>query len=165
MTLKHANCPKWCCCAWPHLNLGLPDGKAVKSPARRIVWQVGGGGVIFEALENPLLKMGYLYLAIAILAEIVGTSLLKATDGFTRLAPTATVLVAYGVAFWMMSLSLKTIQVAVVYAIWSGAGIVLIAIVGWVFLKQSLDAPAWIGIALILAGVVVINLFSNSVRH
>ncbi len=111
------------------------------------------------------MKMGYLYLAIAILAEIVGTSLLKATDGFTRLAPTATVLVAYGVAFWMMSLSLKTIQVAVVYAIWSGAGIVLIAIVGWVFLKQSLDAPAWIGIALILAGVVVINLFSNSVRH
>jgi small multidrug resistance pump len=109
--------------------------------------------------------MGYLYLAIAILAEIVGTSLLKATDGFTRLAPTATVLLAYGVAFWMMSLSLKTIQVAVVYAIWSGAGIVLIAIVGWVFLKQSLDAPAWIGIALILAGVVVINLFSNSVRH
>lgn len=111
------------------------------------------------------MKMGYLYLAIAILAEIAGTSLLKATDGFTRWAPTVAVLVSYGVAFWMMSLSLKTLQVAVVYAIWSGAGIVLIALVGWFFLKQPLDAAAWVGIALILAGVVVINLFSNSVRH
>lgn len=123
--------------------------------------------------EKPLLnkntkyhtKMGYIYLAIAVLAEVAGTSFLKATEGFTRPGPTAFVLVAYGLAFWMLSMSLKTMTVAVVYALWCGAGIVLIALIGWFLLKQPLDLPALIGIGLILAGVVVINLFSNSVRH
>ena len=77
----------------------------------------------------------------------------------------AFVLVAYGLAFWMLSMSLKTMTVAVVYTLWCGAGIALIALIGWFLLKQPLDLPALIGIGLILAGVVVINLFSNSVRH
>ena len=110
-------------------------------------------------------KMGYIYLAIAVLAEVAGTSFLKATEGFTRPGPKAFVLVAYGLAFWMLSLSLKTMSVAVVYALWCGAGIVLIAVIGWFLLKQPLDLPALIGIGLILAGVVVIHLFSDSVRH
>ena len=109
--------------------------------------------------------MGYLYLIIAVLAEVAGTSFLKATEGFTKPAPTAFVLVAYGLAFWMLSLSLKTMAVAVVYALWCGAGIVLIALIGWFVLKQPLDLPALVGIGLILAGVLVINLFSSSVRH
>ena len=109
--------------------------------------------------------MGYLYLIIAVLAEVAGTSFLKATEGFTKPAPTAFVLVAYGLAFWMLSLSLKTMAVAVVYALWCGAGIVLIALIGWFVLKQPLDLPALVGIGLSLGGVVVINLFSGSVRH
>lgn len=109
--------------------------------------------------------MGYIYLAIAIVTEVVGTSMLKSTEGFTKPVPTAIVFVTYGLAFWMLSLSLQTMTVAIVYALWCGAGIVLIAVIGWFFLKQPLDLPAMIGIALILAGVVVINLFSGSVRH
>ena len=109
--------------------------------------------------------MGYIYLAIAVLAEVAGTSLLKATEVFTKLVPTAIVLIAYGLAFWMLSLSLKTMAVAIVYALWCGAGIVLIAVIGWFVLKQPLDVPALLGIGFILAGVVVINLFSASVRH
>ena len=109
--------------------------------------------------------MGYIYLAVAVLAEVAGTSLLKATEGFTKLGPTAIVLIAYGFAFWMLSLSLKTMAVAIVYALWCVAGIVLIAVIGWFVLKQPLDVPALLGIGLILAGVLVINLFSSSVRH
>lgn len=109
--------------------------------------------------------MSYIFLSIAILAEILGTSLLKSTDGFTKPGPTAVVLGSYAVAFWMLSLTLKTMSVAIVYAIWSGTGIVLIALVGWLFLKQNLDFPAIMGIGLIVAGVLVIHLFSNSVRH
>ena len=109
--------------------------------------------------------MGYIYLAVAVLAEVAGTSLLKATEGFTKPGPTAIVLIAYGFAFWMLSLSLKTMAVAIVYALWCGAGIVLIAVIGRFVLKQPLDVPALLGIGLILAGVLVINLFSSSVRH
>jgi len=109
--------------------------------------------------------MGYVYLAIAVLAEVAGTSFLKATEGYAKPVPTAFVLVAYGLAFWMLSLSLKTMSVAIVYALWCGAGIVLIAAIGWFFLKQPLDFPALIGIGLILAGVMVIHLCSTSVRH
>jgi len=109
--------------------------------------------------------MSYIFLSIAILAEILGTSLLKSTDGFTKPGPTAVVLCSYGIAFWMLSLTLKTMSVAIVYAIWSGTGIVLIALVGWIFMRQNLDFPAIAGISLIVAGVLVIHLFSNSVRH
>lgn len=109
--------------------------------------------------------MAYIFLSVAILAEVLGTSLLKSTEGFTRPGATALVLTSYAMAFWMLSLTLKTMPVAVVYAIWCGAGIVLISLVGWVFLRQQLDLAALAGIGLILAGVLVIHLFSNSVRH
>jgi len=99
--------------------------------------------------------MPYLYLAIAILAEVIGTSALKATHGFTRLWPSLVVVAGYGVAFYFLSLSLRSIPVGVAYAIWSGAGVALITLIGWLVFKQKLDAPALAGILLIVAGVVV----------
>jgi small multidrug resistance pump len=104
----------------------------------------------------------YLYLAIAIVAEVVGTSALKATDGFTRPIPSAVVAVGYGVAFYFLSLALKSIPVGVAYAIWSGVGVALITLIGWLVFKQRLDAAALAGIGLIVAGVVVIHVFSQA---
>jgi small multidrug resistance pump len=109
--------------------------------------------------------MAYVYLAIAIVAEVIGTSALNASNGFTRAAPTAVVVTGYLIAFYFLSLTLKTMPVAIAYAIWSGVGIALITTIGWVFFKQILDAAALLGIAMIVAGVVVINLFSVSARH
>jgi small multidrug resistance pump len=109
--------------------------------------------------------MNWLYLGIAIVAEVIGTSALKAADGFTRLMPSLVVVIGYLVAFYFLSLTLRAIPVGVAYAIWSGVGIVLIALIGWLFLRQPLDAPALAGIALIVAGVVVIQGFSGSVAH
>lgn len=109
--------------------------------------------------------MQLLYLAIAILAEVVGTSALKAADGFRVLLPSAVVLVSYAVSFYFLSLALRTIPIGLAYAIWSGVGIVLISIVGWIAYRQSLDAAAIAGIALIVAGVLVINVFSGSMPH
>ena len=106
--------------------------------------------------------MSYLYLAIAILAEVIGTSALKATEGFTRLAPSLIVAIGYGVSFYFLALALRTIPVGVAYAIWSGVGIALITLIGWIVFKQALDAPALAGIALIVAGVVVIQVFSRA---
>lgn len=111
------------------------------------------------------LTMTYCYLAIAIIAEVIATSALKASDGFSRLWPSAITVVGYGIAFWCLSLTLKVIPTGIVYAIWSGVGIVLISAVGWFWFKQSLDMPAMIGLGLIIAGVLVINLFSKSVGH
>ena len=111
------------------------------------------------------MNLGYLYLSVAIAAEVIATSALKASDGFTKPLPTTVVLVGYGVAFYFLSLVLKTVPVGIAYAIWSGAGIVLIALVGWLVLKQSLDAPAIAGMALIIAGVAVIQLFSRTAAH
>ncbi len=108
--------------------------------------------------------MSYLYLAIAILAEVIGTSALKATQGFTRFWPSAVVVLGYGVAFYFLSLALRTIPVGVAYAIWSGVGVALITLIGWVVFHQKLDGPALFGIALIVAGVVVIQFFSGSVH-
>jgi small multidrug resistance pump len=104
--------------------------------------------------------LSYLYLAIAIVCEVIGTSALKATEGFTRPLPSAVVVVGYGVSFYFLSLALKTIPVGVAYAIWSGAGVALITLIGWLVFRQRLDAPAVLGIALIVAGVVVIRFFS-----
>ncbi len=104
--------------------------------------------------------MPYLYLAIAILAEVVGTSALKAADGFTRPWPSMLVVLGYGVAFYFLSLALKTIPVGIAYAIWSGAGVALITLIGWSVFKQTLDAMALLGIGLIVAGVVVIQISS-----
>lgn len=106
--------------------------------------------------------MSYLYLVIAIVAEVIGTSALKAAEGFTRPLPSLVVVAGYGVAFYCLSLALKTIPVGIAYAIWSGAGVVLITLIGWLVFRQVLDAAAVAGIALIVAGVLVIQLFSTS---
>ena len=108
---------------------------------------------------------GYAWLAIAIVAEVIGTSTLKASEGFTRLAPSLVTAVGYGVAFYCLSHSMKTVPIGVGYAIWSGVGIVLITAVAWVAFKQRLDLPALAGMALIVAGVLVINVFSKSAGH
>lgn len=105
----------------------------------------------------------WIYLAFAIIAEVVGTSFLKQAEGFTRLWPSVTVIIAYVVAFYFLSLTLKTLPVGIAYAVWAGAGVALIAMVGFVFFGQLLDWPALIGIALIVLGVAVINLFSTAI--
>lgn len=105
--------------------------------------------------------MSYLYLAIAIVCEVIGTSALKATEGFTRVGPSIVVVVGYGLAFYFLSLTLKTVPVGVAYAIWSGAGVALITLIGWLVFEQRLDLPAIIGILMIVAGVVVIQFFAR----
>ena len=107
----------------------------------------------------------WIFLAVAIVSEVVGTTALKASEGFSRLGPSLVVLAGYATSFYFLSLTLKTIPVGVVYAIWSGAGIALIALVAWIFLGQSLDLPAVIGLLLIVSGVVVLNVFSRTVSH
>jgi small multidrug resistance pump len=107
----------------------------------------------------------WIFLSVAIISEVVATSALKASDGFSRLRPSLIVVAGYMSAFYFLSLTLKTIQIGVAYAIWSGAGIALIALIAWAFFGQKLDFPAIIGFLLIVAGVVVINLFSKTVSH
>ncbi len=109
--------------------------------------------------------MNWLYLGIAIVCEVVATSSLKASEGFTRLWPSVIVVVGYAAAFYCLSLTLRTIPVGVAYAVWSGVGIILVTLAGWYFYDQQLDTPALIGIALIAAGVVVLNTLSKSVTH
>ncbi|WP_197424900.1 SMR family transporter [Bordetella sp. N] len=109
--------------------------------------------------------MKWLYLAVAIVAELIATSSLKASEGFTRLLPSAITIVGYLVSFYFLSQTLREIPVGIAYAIWSGVGIVLISIIGLVFFKQHLDLPALIGIGLIVAGVIVMNVFSDTVKH
>jgi small multidrug resistance pump len=109
--------------------------------------------------------MKWMYLFISILAEVVGTSALKAAEGFTKWVPSLIVVVGYGVAFYFLSVSLKSIPMGIGYAIWSGVGIVLISLIGYFVYKQALDWPAVIGIALILVGVLVIQLFSAAAAH
>lgn len=109
--------------------------------------------------------MAYLYLAVAIVAEVVATSALKSTEGFTRLLPSVIVAAGYATAFYCLSLTLRDIPVGISYAIWSGVGIILVTGIAWLGYGQALDLPALAGLALIIAGVVVINLFSKSVAH
>ena len=109
--------------------------------------------------------MKYIFLTIAIIAEVIATSALKSVEGFSKLGPSALVVIGYGVAFYFLSMTLKAIPVGIAYAIWSGLGITLISIVGYFFYKQNLDFPAILGLLLILAGVVVINVFSKTVAH
>jgi small multidrug resistance pump len=106
----------------------------------------------------------WLFLSVAIVAEVIGTSFLKSSQGFTRLGPSSIVIVSYSLAFYLLSLTLKTMPVGIAYAVWSGAGVGLIVIIGWVVFGQALDAAAMIGIGLIVSGVVVLNLFSSSLR-
>ncbi len=108
---------------------------------------------------------GYLFLAGAIVAEVVATTALKASDGFTRLAPSVVTAVGYAVAFYLLSQVLKTIPTGVAYAIWSGAGIVLITLIAWLGFGQKVDAAAILGMGLIVAGVLVINVFSKAQAH
>jgi small multidrug resistance pump len=107
----------------------------------------------------------WVFLSIAIVSEVVATSALKASEGFTRLWPSVIVTVGYASAFYFLSLTLKTIPIGVAYAIWSGVGVALIALIAWLFFGQVLDTPALIGLALIIAGVVVLNVFSKTLVH
>jgi small multidrug resistance pump len=106
--------------------------------------------------------MKYLFLLIAILSEVAATSALRASGQFTKLWPSVIVVIGYASAFYFMSLTLKSIPVGIAYAIWSGVGIVLVSITGYFLYKQKLDAPALMGMGLIIAGVLVINIFSKS---
>ena len=108
--------------------------------------------------------MTYLYLFIAILAEVIATSALKSAEGFTKLGPSIMVIVGYGAAFYLLSLVLRHMTVGVAYATWSGVGIVLVALVGFVVFREMPDTPAIIGMGMIIAGVTVIHTFSNTVR-
>ena len=105
--------------------------------------------------------MHWLYLSIAILAEVIATSSLKAAEGFTRLTPSLIVVFGYGTAFYFLSLTLRTMQVGTAYAIWSGVGTVLVSIIAWILFNQKLDAAAIAGITLIIAGVVIIKFLSQ----
>jgi small multidrug resistance pump len=111
------------------------------------------------------LALSYFYLGLSIVFEVVGTSALKESQSFTRLLPSLITVGAYVASFLLFSLTLRTIPVGIAYAIWAGLGIVLIAVIGWLWFKQPLDAPALIGLALIVGGVVVVNAFSQSVPH
>jgi small multidrug resistance pump len=109
--------------------------------------------------------MGWMYLMIAIVAEVIATSALKASEGFERLVPSILVVGGYSVAFYFLALTLREIPVGIAYAVWSGVGIVLISVIAWVVFGQTLDGAAWLGIGLIIAGVLVLNLVSKSTVH
>ena len=109
--------------------------------------------------------MNYLALFLAIVAEVLATTALTKSDGLSRLWPSVGALVGYATALSLLSFTLKTIPTGIAYATWSGVGIVLIAVTSFIWLKQTLDAPALIGLGLIVAGVIVVNVFSQSVVH
>ena len=109
--------------------------------------------------------MGYVYLTLAIVTEVMATSALKASEEFTKLVPSIIVVIGYGASFYFLSLVLKLIPVGIAYAIWAGMGIVLVAIVAAIVFEQTPDAPAILGMSLIISGVVVINVFSKTVTH
>ena len=105
--------------------------------------------------------MNYLILAAAIVAEVAATTAMKTSDGFTKLGPSILTIVGYAIALYLLSLSLRTIPTGIAYAVWSGIGIVLIALIAWAFHGQKLDLPAAIGMAMIIGGVIVMNAFSK----
>lgn len=107
----------------------------------------------------------WIFLSVAIMAEVIATSSLKASAEFTKFWPSVIVVVGYAIAFYFLSLTLRSIPVGIAYAVWSGLGVVLVSIVGWWFYNQALDLASLIGIGLIIAGVLVINLFSSASAH
>lgn len=107
----------------------------------------------------------YVMLGIAIVSEVIGSTFLTKSAGFTKLVPSALTLLFFGIAFYLLSQVVKTMPMGIAYAIWSGVGIVLTALVGVFILKQTLDLPAMIGMGLIVLGVIVINVFSSSTMH
>lgn len=104
-------------------------------------------------------------LGLAIVAEVIGTSALKTSEGFSKLWPSVVVVVSYGAAFYLLALTLRTIPVGIAYAVWSGVGVVLIALIGWIVFGQKLDAAGVLGMALIVTGVLVLNLLSKTSAH
>ena len=109
--------------------------------------------------------MKFIYLFVAILAEVIATSALKASEQFSKLIPSLIVIAGYMIAFYFLSLTLRTMQVGIAYALWSGVGIVLVSAAGYFLYQQKLDLPAILGISLIILGVIVINVFSKSASH
>ena len=109
--------------------------------------------------------MHWFYLGIAIVAEVIATSALKSAEGFSRLVPSLVVIGGYSLAFFFLSLSLRVVPVGIAYAIWSGIGVVIVGLVAWLVYGQALDVPAIAGMAMILGGVLVINLFSRTAMH
>ena len=109
--------------------------------------------------------MSYLYLALAIIAEVIATSSLRATEEFTKPIPTLIMVVGYGLAFYFMTLALRTLPLGFTYAVWSGLGIVLISLIGVIFYNERLDLAATLGMGMIIAGVLIIQLFSKIVKH
>lgn len=110
-------------------------------------------------------KEAIIFLTFAIITEVIATTALKASDSFTRLVPSAISILGYCIAFWCLTIPMRTMPTGVIYAIWSGVGIVLIGTAGWILHGQKLDIPAMLGMGLIIAGVVIINLFSKTVAH
>ena len=109
------------------------------------------------------IAVAYMYLLGAILCEVTATISLRLCESFTKFWPSVVVLIGYSLSFYFLSFTLKLIPIGIAYAIWSGLGLILITAIGWVYLRQQLDLPALLGLALILAGVLVINLYSKSV--
>jgi small multidrug resistance pump len=116
-------------------------------------------------VSQELLMEHWLFLLVAILSEVIGTSALKVSDGWSRLGPSIIVVICYSSAFYFLSLTLRAIPVGVAYAVWSGVGMVFIALIGWVIFGQALDGPAIVGLLLIVAGVVILNGFSKTIPH
>ncbi len=109
--------------------------------------------------------MSYIYLAVAIIFEVIGTSALKVSEEFTRLVPGVVVVIGYGISFYFMALAFRTIPIGIAYAVWSGFGMVLVALIGVIVYKQILDAPAVIGMILVIAGVAIMHLYSKVLIH
>ena len=128
-----------------------------------ISYSTPGYTLVFVGLLRA--QMSYFYLALAIAAEVAGTSLLKVTEEFTKLIPTTFLVIFYLISFWLMTLALRDLPLGVVYAVWSGLGIVLVAIIGAFVYKELPDLASMIGMALIISGVIVMHLFSKSIQH
>jgi len=109
--------------------------------------------------------MGYIYLAFAIISEVIATTALKASDEFTKLIPSIIVFIGYSIAFYLMTLSLRTIPIGITYAIWSGVGIVLVTILGIFLYDEIPDLPAIIGIGFIIVGIIIMHAFSTTIEH
>lgn len=122
----------------------------------------GPSSATFHGDPMPL---HYVYLIVAVAAETIGTTALQASNQFTRIGPTLLVVVAYGLAFYFLGIALKYIPVGIAYALWSGLGIVLIALIGFAVFGQRLDLPAVLGLAMIIGGIIVIQLFSKTATH
>ncbi|HEX2011247.1 MAG TPA: SMR family transporter [Roseateles sp.] len=112
-----------------------------------------------------MINTSYLYLGAAIVAEVIATTALKSAESFTRFWPSVLTVLGYAIAFYCLSLTLRSIPTGIAYAIWSGVGIVLISLLGWLLHGQTPDLPALIGLGFIIAGVLIVNLFSKSVGH